>query len=151
MRIRPQTGSREQGFTLVELMMVLVVLAVLTAIIIPRISSLAAEARYSAGETALRSVYNGLERFKVLYGRYPDLDTDGNIGDSEHSFDEVIENFNGELDGFLGEWTYGGEEGEAGGYSYNNAGTYSLTIKHEKDSGLKQLRLDQTGRITVVE
>ena len=144
MNIMKRIRSTQEGFTLIELLIVIVILGVLAAIIVPRMTNLTERARVSAGESSLRSVYNGLEMFRVEYGRYPDRDTDGDIGDSVYSFADVIENFDG-LDKFLGEWTYTGTDD---GYDVTaDYKSFTITVQHGSDSSLV-LVLNSDGTIT---
>ncbi|MFW5995912.1 MAG: type II secretion system protein [Halanaerobiaceae bacterium] len=112
--------KRKEGFTLIELMIVIVILGVLAAIIVPRMTNLTESAKISAGESSLRSIYNGLEMYHVKYGEYPSSIDDGSeIG-------EFIENYNS-LDEFLGEW-----EPVDSDYYTDTA----VAIRHEDDNEL---------------
>lgn len=63
--------AAQAGFTLIELMVVVIVLAILAATIIPRFKGTADDARRSAAEGNIATLKNALERFSVPMGRYP--------------------------------------------------------------------------------
>ena len=153
MNIMKRIRSTQEGFTLIELLIVIVILGVLAAIIVPRMTNLTARARTSAGESSLRSVYNGLEMYRVEKGSYPGEEGDGDIG---AGIEEYIENFTN-LDTFLGEWTFDGTAydgttvGQARGYSTVGTGedrTYTIEITHKDDVNLGLLIDSETGTIT---
>ena len=64
----------KRGFTLIELMMVVVVLGIITAIIIPRVSSTKSNAETKACKSNQANLNAGLERYKAEKGSYPDKD-----------------------------------------------------------------------------
>ena len=59
------------GFTLVELMVVLVILAVLGAIVLPRFTGRTEQARITAAQTQISTFTTALKMFEVDTGRYP--------------------------------------------------------------------------------
>ena len=62
---------RRAAFTLVELILVLVILAVLAAIVIPKMSGRSEEARVTAAKTQISSFEIALDAFEVDNGFYP--------------------------------------------------------------------------------
>ena len=63
------------GFTLVEMLLVLVILAVLAAIVIPKMSGRSQQAKVTAAGTQIESFGLALDAFEVDTGFYPsDLD-----------------------------------------------------------------------------
>jgi general secretion pathway protein G len=64
-------GRRRAGFTLVELLLVLVILAVLAAVIVPRFAGRSEQARVTAARTDIANLETVLEAFEVDAGRYP--------------------------------------------------------------------------------
>lgn len=62
---------RYRAFTLVELLIVIVVLAVLAAIVIPKFSDSSARGKESSLKTDLKLVRNAVELFKNDTGAYP--------------------------------------------------------------------------------
>ena len=63
--------SNDKGFTLVELMVVLVILAILAAIVVPRIMSSPHKAKVTATETQIRDFETALALYKLQNGSYP--------------------------------------------------------------------------------
>lgn len=60
-----------QGFTLVELLLVLAILAVLAAIVLPRFSGRTEQARVTAAHTQISTFKTALNSFEVDTGSYP--------------------------------------------------------------------------------
>jgi len=63
--------KRKGGFTLVEIMVVVVVLAILAAAIIPNLTGRADEAKVSRAKADIASLETLLETFRLDMGRYP--------------------------------------------------------------------------------
>lgn len=63
-------GARE-GFTLVELLLVLFILATLAAIVLPRFSGTTERARVTAAQTQISTLKTALDAFEVDMGYYP--------------------------------------------------------------------------------
>lgn len=61
----------EAGFTLVEIMVVVVILALLAGIILPKIMGRPEEARRTAARVQMKEVEAGLNLFKIDNGYYP--------------------------------------------------------------------------------
>jgi general secretion pathway protein G len=62
---------RERGFTLVELLLVLVILATLAAIVIPKFTGRSEQARKTAAQTQISTFGTALDAFEVDMGYYP--------------------------------------------------------------------------------
>lgn len=58
---------RESGFTLVELLIVVIILGVLAAIVIPQFSNAAEESKEASVASALRTVRACIERYKLQH------------------------------------------------------------------------------------
>ena len=58
--------KKEKGFTLVELMIVIIILAVLTGIAVPSYLALRNRARESATEAEMKNIATALELYKSL-------------------------------------------------------------------------------------
>lgn len=77
---RPTKGSdqcrwhRTSGFTLIEIMVVVVILAVLAVTIIPQFVGTTADAKISAAKSHVAELESALERFYVHMDRYPTSD-----------------------------------------------------------------------------
>ena len=63
--------SRSRAFTLIELMVVVLILAVLAALVVPRIVGSGEQAKVSAAKSDLRTISGLLDRFQLDCGRYP--------------------------------------------------------------------------------
>ena len=70
--------SRNAGFTLVEILIVVVILGILSAIVIPQFTSASDTAKANAMTTQLQTIRSQLELYRVQHGdEYPDLVTTG--------------------------------------------------------------------------
>ncbi len=68
----PATGIRKQaGFTFIELMVVVAILAVLIAIVAPRILGRTDDAKRTASVVQLRNIEQALQLYKLDTGLYP--------------------------------------------------------------------------------
>ena len=83
----------KQGFTLIELMVVVAIVAILTAIAIPSYGRYAFRARRPDGQEELLRVANAQERYYAAYNSYADLKTigysDTTTTNSQKSFYQV--------------------------------------------------------------
>ncbi|HCX81340.1 MAG: type II secretion system protein GspG [Curvibacter sp. RIFCSPHIGHO2_12_FULL_63_18] len=66
---RPHPKPR--GFTLIELMVVLVIIGVLAALIVPNVLDRADDARVSAAKTDIANLHQALKLYKLDNQRYP--------------------------------------------------------------------------------
>jgi len=64
-------GRRPKGFTLIDLMIVIVILGVLAAIVLPLVSHHLDQARQAAAEATLTSVEKALELYWMKNNAYP--------------------------------------------------------------------------------
>jgi general secretion pathway protein G len=69
--MRIKRHLRERGFTLIEIMVVVVILGILAAIIIPRISDRPEQARRTKAVMDIKSVETALSLFNMDNGFYP--------------------------------------------------------------------------------
>ena len=63
--------TREAGFTLIELMIVIVILGLLAAIVMPRIVGETDKARYGTARAQMRVLEDALKRYKLDHGVFP--------------------------------------------------------------------------------
>ena len=70
-RLRTCSHLNRVGFTLIELVLVMVILATLAALVIPRLGFLQAEATPVSGMASSQDLMNNLETYKVSTGFYP--------------------------------------------------------------------------------
>jgi len=68
---RLPSPRRTAGFTLIEIMVVVIVLAVLAATIIPQFIGTTTDAKISASKAHIAELESALERFYVQMDRYP--------------------------------------------------------------------------------
>ena len=65
---------KARGFTLLELMVVIVIIGVLAALIAPNIISRVAQAKITAAQADISTLMNQLKTYKLDNGRYPSTD-----------------------------------------------------------------------------
>ncbi|HSZ54962.1 MAG TPA: type II secretion system major pseudopilin GspG [Tepidisphaeraceae bacterium] len=66
--------NRKSGFTLVELMLVMLILAILAAVVVPRIAGRGEDAKKAAAKADITNISSALDSFEVECGRYPTSD-----------------------------------------------------------------------------
>jgi general secretion pathway protein G len=68
---RRSSNVRFRGFTLIELMLVLVILATLAAIVTPKLTGQSVKAKITATKTQISQFETALDAFEIDVGRYP--------------------------------------------------------------------------------
>jgi general secretion pathway protein G len=66
-----RNSRRTGGFTLVEMLLVLVILATLAAIVIPKMAGRSQQAKVTAAQSQISSIEMALDAFEVDNGYYP--------------------------------------------------------------------------------
>lgn len=64
-------GNRQAGFTLIEVMIVVVILAILAAIVVPRVMSAPDKARYTRARSDIQGIVSALNMYKLDNYTYP--------------------------------------------------------------------------------
>jgi general secretion pathway protein G len=79
MRPSPTRSQKRRGFTLIEILIVVVILGILGAIVYPHFANARAEAAEKACRTQLQSLRSQIEMYKIQHGgAVPDLITSWN-------------------------------------------------------------------------
>ena len=71
LRARPRATLVQAGFTLIELMVVLVIIGVLAALIVPNVLERADDARVTAARTDVNNLVQALKLYRLDNQRYP--------------------------------------------------------------------------------
>jgi general secretion pathway protein G len=71
MQKKTNINSHSRGFTLIEVMVVIVILGVLAALIVPKVMSRPDEARITAARQDIGSIVQALKLYKLDNRRYP--------------------------------------------------------------------------------
>ena len=69
--MKPVNISRQAGFTLVELLIVVVILAILAGILVPQFSSATDDAKMSSLDSSLSNIRSAVEFYYQQHGHYP--------------------------------------------------------------------------------
>ena len=64
-------GIMRKGFTLMEIMVVIIVIAILSEVAMPMVTSIVDESRAVATKERMRALKSGLDKYRMDIGRYP--------------------------------------------------------------------------------
>lgn len=67
-------GRKQSGFTLIEIMVVVVILGILGALIVPNVMGRPDQARIEAAKNDIRAISTALEMYRMDNGNYPSSD-----------------------------------------------------------------------------
>ena len=73
-KIKRKNTGQQHGFTLIEIMVVVVIIGILGALIVPNVIGRAEDARVTAAKTDLQAVSNALDLYKLDNFSYPSTD-----------------------------------------------------------------------------
>ncbi len=64
----------DKGFTLIEIMVVVVILGILAAVVVPRVMDRPEQARITATQNNIRAIHSALDMYKLDNHQYPTTD-----------------------------------------------------------------------------
>ncbi len=72
--VRNTSPKAQEGFTLIEVMVVIVILGILSALVVPNVLHKAADARVAAAKSDLAAIGQALDMYKLDNSSYPTTD-----------------------------------------------------------------------------
>jgi len=86
--------SRKGGFTLVELLIVVIILAILAAIVVPQFVASTSDAKLAALDSNLRNLRSAVALYNQQHGEYPAANGDGSaLANTEAAFISQLTTF----------------------------------------------------------
>ena len=125
--------KREQGFTLIELMIVVAIIAIIAAIAIPSLLNARKAGNEASAISSMRTLTTVNEQYRTRFGEYA-----SSLDDLEQT---------GYIDGVLGAGTKSGYD--FSGYTYGSANTWTCTAVADEpgNTGDRAFFVNQTGVI----
>ena len=77
LEMKQRIYKKQSGFTLIEVMVVIVILGVLAVLIVPNVMGRADKAKVDTTKLSLNGLANSLDQYKLDNGRYPSLQDGG--------------------------------------------------------------------------
>jgi len=114
-----KSTARRRAFTLIELLLVMVIIAVLAMVVVPKFTGRSEQARITAATSDIASLEVALDAFEIDTGRYPS---------NEEGLSALIEQF-GELQNWKGPYIKRGVPQDPWGhaYIYRQPGNYNTS------------------------
>ena len=75
-KIRRNAGTRQKGFTLVEMLLVLVILATLAAVVVPKFAGRTKQAKVTAAKSQISNLEIAIDSFEIDMGYFPKAGND---------------------------------------------------------------------------
>jgi general secretion pathway protein G len=69
--MKTKQAMRKRAFTLIELLVVILILAILAALIVPRVVGRTDDAKIGAAKSDIKTLSGELDKFRLDTGRYP--------------------------------------------------------------------------------
>ncbi|HLL89014.1 MAG TPA: type II secretion system protein [Tepidisphaeraceae bacterium] len=86
----PRRHRRPTGYTLIEVLLVVVILSILATMVIPKFADASREAREAAMKSTLKQVQAAIDRYKAHHdGQLPDLISGWDALTTQHSYNGI--------------------------------------------------------------
>ncbi|WP_018250049.1 type II secretion system protein [Orenia marismortui] len=130
---------KEDGFTLLELLVVIAVIGILAAIVMPQVTGVQDDAQLNSAKASLANIQTALEKYKVDNGEYPtesDVwnDTDAATAGIGVDGDDFVYETNNQ-DDYLVYYddTFDADEDGTAGYLYIDSGSSKIQELDDTD------------------
>lgn len=142
--------KQERGFTLIEIMVVVVILGILAAIVVPKIMSRPDEARVVKAKQDILAIQNALDLYRLDNGSYPTTDQGLNALVTAPTVEPIPTNWKSYLKSMpMDPWNHPyqylnpGAHGEIDIFSYGPAGPSASTYSKDKATIIGNWNADQ--------
>ena len=71
---QPKSGKRARGFTLIEMMVVMLIIGIMAAMVVPSLLSKGDEAKVTAAKADIATIMQALKMYRLDNSRYPTTD-----------------------------------------------------------------------------